>query len=240
VYWYLHSYNQPSGRIHPVFTCSSNTKGILFGGLGAYYLNDLHVLDISSMTYSSPQQFGDIPSGRATSGVIVGSYLVIYGGYDGSSALSDVFKMDVNTYTWTRIQSSSLPIRFYHFMFLSSYLKSSHDGQISKIFIFGGTDNSMIMVDDDLTFQVESFEYEGNEPSFRTFFGASTLESQTLVFGGKKQDGIITDEMYLFKTGITPSQFTDSFKGAFSVIIILIGISLFATIGYGWVNRNRE
>lgn len=60
----------------------SGAKLIIYGGMAGCRLDDLHVLDISSMTWSSPKLYGPPPSPRSLhSASLIGSKMFIFGGW---------------------------------------------------------------------------------------------------------------------------------------------------------------
>ncbi|KAE8675450.1 Detected protein of confused Function [Hibiscus syriacus] len=82
----------PSPRESHTATLIGEDKVVIFGGSGeggANYLNDLHVLDLRTMTWTSPQ----------VNAVAVGNKLVVYGGDCGDRYHGDVdiFDMDAST-----------------------------------------------------------------------------------------------------------------------------------------------
>uniref|UniRef100_A0A6N2KVS4 Uncharacterized protein n=1 Tax=Salix viminalis TaxID=40686 RepID=A0A6N2KVS4_SALVM len=106
---------------------------MVFGGSGegeANYLNDLHVLDLKSMRWTSPEVEGNIPAPRDShSAVEIGNKLLVYGGDRGDSLLCkdlhqvfeqlyviggvgekhyyiDVWVLDVSTCSWTQLDIS--------------------------------------------------------------------------------------------------------------------------------------
>ena len=55
----------------------------IFGGFnGKDYFNDLHILDLEIMAWSTPNTSGPVPSLRfGHSSILIGSNLVIHGGF---------------------------------------------------------------------------------------------------------------------------------------------------------------
>lgn len=68
--------------------CSSNSNGtngaklIIYGGMAGCRLDDLHILDISTMTWSSPKISGDPPLARSLhSASLIGNKMFVFGGW---------------------------------------------------------------------------------------------------------------------------------------------------------------
>lgn len=97
----------PSPRESHTATLVGDDKIVIFGGSGegeANYLNDLHVLDLKTMKWTSPEVQGDVPVPRDShSTVSIGSKLFIYGGDRGDRYHGDVDMLDMETLTWSRV-----------------------------------------------------------------------------------------------------------------------------------------
>lgn len=99
--------NLPSPRESHTASAWNDEKLIVFGGSGegeANYLNDLHVLDLKSMEWSSPRVKGDIPAPRDShSSVAMGNRLFVFGGDSGDRYQGDVCMLDMNTFAWSKV-----------------------------------------------------------------------------------------------------------------------------------------
>lgn len=88
-------------------TLIGNDKMVVFGGSGqgeANYLNDLHILDLETMRWMSPEVKGEIPVPRDShSAVAMENKLVVYGGDCGNRYLGDVDILDTDTMTWSKV-----------------------------------------------------------------------------------------------------------------------------------------
>lgn len=97
----------PSPRESHTATLVGDEKLVIFGGSGeggANYLNDLHVLDLKTMCWSSPEVRGDMPVPRDShSTVAIGKKLFVYGGDCGDRYQGDVDVLDMDTMIWSRV-----------------------------------------------------------------------------------------------------------------------------------------
>lgn len=82
-------------------------KMVVFGGSGeggANYLNDVHVLDLKTMEWSSPDVRGTAPAPRDShSAVAVGNRLFVFGGDSGDRYQGDVSVLDMNKMVWSKV-----------------------------------------------------------------------------------------------------------------------------------------
>ena len=77
---------------------------IFAGNDGKQLFNDLYVLDLATLTWSNPQQHGDVPSPRAghTCNGLPSGHLVVFGGGNANGPTNDLHILDIPTMTWTR------------------------------------------------------------------------------------------------------------------------------------------
>ena len=84
----------PSPRESHTATLVGDERLVIFGGSGegdANYLNDLHVLDLRTMRWTSPVVKGDLPVPRDShSTLATGNKLIVYGGDCGDQYQGDV------------------------------------------------------------------------------------------------------------------------------------------------------
>lgn len=142
----------PFARFNHTANLVNGTKMFVFGGWnGKDYYNDLHILDLEIMAWSSPETQGPAPSPRqGHSAILIGNNLVIHGGfklredqlktcglYQGTptntSYLSDIRVLDTETLIWSRLRISGEPpdARYGHTLNISG----------SDIIMFGGWTN---------------------------------------------------------------------------------------------------
>jgi hypothetical protein len=80
----------------------------VFGGIDGSYRNDVHRLNLDTLTWSgalSPS--GTPPSPRwAHSAVVYGNYMYVFGGHDGSNK-NDFHRLNLDTLTWSGALSPS-------------------------------------------------------------------------------------------------------------------------------------
>lgn len=98
----------PSRRESHTATLVGGDKILIFGGSGegeANYLNDLHILDLETMRWTSPPVKGDIPVPRDSHSTnVIGNKLFVYGGDCGDRYHGDIDMLDIDTLTWSKVQ----------------------------------------------------------------------------------------------------------------------------------------
>lgn len=109
----------------------------LFGGLSvAKYFNDVWKFDISSSTWTKLPDGSTKPSARVNSDMVydkVNNNLYIYGGFDGTNYLDDLWKFNIGSSAWTPLTPSGSekpPECAEHSLVF--------DDINSRIFLFGG------------------------------------------------------------------------------------------------------
>lgn len=104
--------NPPSPRESHTATLVGDERIVIFGGSGeghANYLNDLHILDLRTMSWTSPELKGDLPIPRDShSTLAIGNKLIVYGGDSGDQYHGNVHMLDMTTMTWSKVCSSLL------------------------------------------------------------------------------------------------------------------------------------
>ncbi|KAL3843546.1 hypothetical protein ACJIZ3_000949 [Penstemon smallii] len=99
--------NVPSPRESHTANIVSDGKLVIFGGSGegeSNYLNDLHILDLKNMEWSSPEVRGNVPAPRDShSSVAVSNRIFVFGGDSGDRYQGDVAVLDMNTFVWSRM-----------------------------------------------------------------------------------------------------------------------------------------
>ena len=77
-------------------------KMYIFGGFdGTSHLNDLHCIDLQSLSWVLLDMKGGPSPRRHHVMEVVGEHIVVYGGFDGEKYLEDVYSFNVKTNIWT-------------------------------------------------------------------------------------------------------------------------------------------
>lgn len=101
----------PSPRESHTATVVGDDKMVIFGGSGegeANYLNDMHILDLKTMRWTSAQVNGGLPAPRDShTAVAINNKLLVYGGDCGDRYHGEVDVLDMNTLIWSRVCSTS-------------------------------------------------------------------------------------------------------------------------------------
>ena len=97
----------PSPRESHTATLVGDERIVIFGGSGeghANYLNDLHILDLRTMSWTSSELKGDFPVPRDShSTLAIGNKLIVYGGDSGDQYHGNVHMLDMTTMTWSKV-----------------------------------------------------------------------------------------------------------------------------------------
>jgi hypothetical protein len=111
----------PSARWGHTSDYIGENKILIYGGHdGTKMLNDLHILDIESLTWTQIQAKGEgeekITARAAHSSTLFQEKLLIFGGGDGHKILNDSWVLDLKTFTFHKlvISGSSPPGRCAH------------------------------------------------------------------------------------------------------------------------------
>ncbi|KAG5073093.1 hypothetical protein JHK86_008304 [Glycine max] len=103
----------PSPRESHTATLVGDERIVIFGGSGeghANYLNDLHILDLRTMSWTSPELKGDFPVPRDShSTLAIGNKLIVYGGDSGDQYHGNVHMLDMTTMTWSKLSIQGSP-----------------------------------------------------------------------------------------------------------------------------------
>lgn len=191
----------PSPRESHTATLIGEDKVVIFGGSGeggANYLNDLHVLDLRTMRWTSPQVRGHIPVPRDShSAIAIGNKLVVHGGDCGDRYLGDVDIFDMDTSTWSRLAvQGSLPgVRAGH--------AAVNIG--AKVFIIGGVGDKHyyndVWVLDVIACCWTQLDICGQQPQGRFSHTAILAESDIAIYGGCGEDERPINELLVLQLG---------------------------------------
>ncbi|XP_059654395.1 uncharacterized protein LOC132301134 [Cornus florida] len=191
----------PSPRESHTATLVGYEKLVIFGGSGegeANYLNDLHVLDLKTMRWTSPEVKGDVPAPRDSHiAVAVGNKLFVYGGDCGDRYQDDVDMLDMDTLTWSRlaVQGSSPGFRAGH--------AAVNIG--TKVYVIGGVGDKQyyndVWVLDINTCSWTRLEICGQQPQGRFSHTAVITERDIVIYGGCGEDERPLNELVVLQLG---------------------------------------
>ena len=178
--------SSPGARnFHSMVYNSKYDKVILFGGWGGFYLSDTWVYHLESNKWTNMNP-GNPPNGRAEHSMVYDSNLdkvILFGGYNGTSRLNDTWVYDLDTNTWTEMNSLISPsARRGHTMI---YHSREHKGVL-----FGGDDANPGYLDDTWVYDLETNTWTQKNalnPPYPRNHHAMTYEghsSKVIVFGG--------------------------------------------------------
>nr|XP_043608740.1 RING finger protein B-like [Erigeron canadensis] len=191
----------PTPRESHTATMISHDRMVIFGGSGegdANYLNDLHVLDLKTMRWSSPVPKGDIPVPRDSHiAVFVCNNLFVYGGDCGDRYRGDVDVFNVDTLTWSRfvVQGESPGVRAGHAAVTIG----------TKVYMIGGVGDKQYYNDvwilDTITCSWTQLEVHGQQPQGRFSHTAIVTDSDIAIYGGCGEDERPLNELLILQLG---------------------------------------
>uniref|UniRef100_A0A1D1YZC3 Rab9 effector protein with kelch motifs n=1 Tax=Anthurium amnicola TaxID=1678845 RepID=A0A1D1YZC3_9ARAE len=193
--------NPPSPRESHSATVIGEEKLVIFGGSGegeANYLNDVHILDLKTMTWTYPEVKGELPVPRDShTAVAIGNRLLVYGGDCGDRYHGEVDVLDIDTLTWSRLvtHGSSPGVRAGH--------AAVNVG--GKVYIIGGIGDkryySDVWVVDVNTFSWTQLEICGQQPQGRFSHTATVNDSDIVIYGGCGEDERPLNELLILQLG---------------------------------------
>lgn len=160
------------------------SKLYIFGGVGEdrRRLNDVHVLDTETLTWSRPELTGDSPDPRDSHTMtLFGPRILVFGGWDGKNYFSDISSLDPKTGVWQRLNvSGAVPAG-----------RKGHSATLiagNKLYVFGGScadrrSNELFVLDTGAMHWTQP-EVKGNTPLARAYHTATMLDGKLFVFGG--------------------------------------------------------
>lgn len=217
------------------------TRLFVFGGWnGKRALNDLHVLETETMTWSEPEHSGRLlPCRNNHTTAVVGSKIYVHGGHDGVQWLADLFVLETKTTSWSRpVTSGSSPsARACHTM-------SRVD---RRLILFGGYDgtrcfNEIDVLDlDTLTWYQPNIS--GQVPLARNAHTITVIGSNLYLFGGHSGNKHLKD-FHILETDIMawtePDLFGSPPKGLRGHTANLIGDKIYVFGGYDGRGRSND
>ncbi|KAK1401844.1 Galactose oxidase/kelch repeat superfamily protein [Heracleum sosnowskyi] len=191
----------PSPRESHTATLFGNKELVIFGGSGeggANYLNDLHILDLKTMSWTSPQVHGDIPVPRDShSAVAIENKLIVYGGDCGVRYQGDVDMLDMETTTWSKlvVHGPSPGVRAGHVAVCYH----------SRVYVIGGVGDKKYYNDvwflDTSTCVWTRLEICGQKPQGRFSHTALAMDTNIAIYGGCGEDDQPMNELLILQLG---------------------------------------
>lgn len=192
----------PSPRESHTVTVVGGDRLVVFGGSGegeGNYLCDVHVLDVPTMTWSSPEvRGGHAPAPRDShSAVAVGRRLFVFGGDCGDRYHGDVDVLDVDTMAW-----SMFPVKG-----ASPGVRAGHAAMSvgSKVYIIGGVGDkhyySDVWVLDVTNRSWSQLEVCGQRPQGRFSHTAVAMNTDIAIYGGCGEDERPLNELLILQLG---------------------------------------
>ncbi|RCV18938.1 hypothetical protein SETIT_3G343400v2 [Setaria italica] len=199
--------SSPSSRGGQSVTLVGDTL-VVFGGEGhgRSLLNDLHILDLETMTWDEFETTGTPPSPRSehAAACFAERYLLIFGGGSHSTCFSDLHLLDTQTMEWSRPEQQGV----------TPEPRAGHAGvTIGEYWFITGGGNSRKGVTDTLVLNMSTYEWsvvtglearapptsEGSSLVMHTIDGENFLVS----FGG--YSGRYSNQVYALKTSLKSS-----------------------------------
>ena len=160
--------------------------GALFFG----WHNDVHVLNVSSMTWEDITVEGTAPTNRAAhvACAMGKKNMLVMGGRDMRSRTNDLYMLDVEAMQWSTIETTNTPCkRSFH---MGTFLEST-----GRLVIFGGVDvngrhhNTVHSLDVTQAIEKPGREWEevsveGEKPSGRGNCGVGLVGDRLFIIGG--------------------------------------------------------
>ena len=158
------------------------------GGNGKDYLNDLHVLNVDTLEWQKGNAAGNNPPQRANhSSAVIGTTLYIFGGWDGSKRLNDLFALETQAMIWTEIHTDPATTP-------QPRAGMSLTNLDNKLVLFGGSGHSALCYNDIQIFNPETNGWnmvksphlaeESQRPHPRAGHSANLCGSQLYIIGG--------------------------------------------------------
>ncbi|KAG6496067.1 hypothetical protein ZIOFF_043915 [Zingiber officinale] len=234
----------PSPRESHTATVIGDEKLLIFGGSGegeANYLNDVFLLDLKNMTWSSPAIKGEPPAPRDShTATSIGNKIVVYGGDCGDHFHGEVDVLDIDTMTWSRTKKSALKFNC-GFVVWQLEVKGSTPGVRAghaavsigtKAYIIGGVGDkqyySDVWVLDTISSSWAQLDILGDQqPQGRFSHSAVDINADIAIFGGCGEDERPLNELIILQSGSEHS------NGRYNV-------SMCKIFGNHWIQEKRK
>jgi len=136
-------------------------------------------------TFDAAGEGSEVPSRRSAhaSCLVDGRYLLVFGGWDGTQELGDLYSYDVATHRWKRVRTTGTPPAPRHFHSVVAVGR--------RMYVFGGFDGDKWRADlhalhlDTWTWQEVALERGAPAPGPRASTSAAVLsDGRIFIFGG--------------------------------------------------------
>ncbi|XP_021772399.1 rab9 effector protein with kelch motifs-like [Chenopodium quinoa] len=191
----------PSARESHTATLVGDNQLVVFGGSGegvGNYLNDLHFLDLKTMSWISPMVQGDAPPPRDSHiSVAVGRKVFVYGGDCGDRYYGDVDVFDIDTLMWSRLEVRGA----------SPGRRAGHAAVRlgTKVYVIGGVGDKRYYNDawvlDTVLCSWSKLEICGQPPQGRFSHTAIVTDSDIAIYGGCGEDERPLGELLILQLG---------------------------------------
>ncbi|XP_022895904.1 acyl-CoA-binding domain-containing protein 6-like isoform X3 [Olea europaea var. sylvestris] len=198
--------NPPSSRESHTATLVNDEKLVIFGGSGegeSNYLNDLHVLDLKTMGWTSLDIQDNLPAPRDShSAVAVGNRIFVYGGDSGDRYQRDVNVFDMNTLTWSKLDCHGP----------SPGARAGHASVSigTKVYVIGGVRDKQyyndVWVLDVITSSWIQLDICLPKPRGRFSHTATVTNLGIAIFGGCGEDERPLNELLILRIGVEHSR----------------------------------
>ncbi|XP_057778814.1 tip elongation aberrant protein 1-like isoform X2 [Salvia miltiorrhiza] len=226
----------PCARESHTANVVGDEKMVIFGGSGegeANYLNDLHVLDLNNMEWSSPEVVnkGSVPAPRDShSAVAVGHRLFVFGGDSGYRYQGDVSVLDMNNVVWSKLDTHGP----------SPGARAGHAAVSigTKVYVLGGVGDKQyyndIWVLDVITSSWVQLETNSPKSQGRFSHTATVTNSGIAIFGGCGEDERPLNELLVLQIDSqTCRAFGNTYKEETKVLLTKAESSVQKTIFVG-------
>lgn len=208
---YVNNTNNEPETFGPTPACRNNHTTAVHGDKiyfhgghdGNSWLDDLYVLNTSSLVWSKPKVGGNKPSARACHTMSrVGRKLYMFGGYDGEKCFNEIDILDLDTMTWISPQvQGTIPMA-----------RNAHTMTVlgKKLYLFGGHSGNKHLKDLHV-FDTETLSWTepqicGSPPKGLRGHTANLIGNKVYLFGGYDGRGrsfkkiIPSNDLYVLNT----------------------------------------